>query len=95
MQEPRFERLRRWMLDRDITFRDIGEQLGISSAGARGLLIKETIGNSGHYDTLLRLGFPKDVLPYLYNRQRGKQRKLPRFPGLENSHTENAANEQQ
>lgn len=95
MQEPRYKRLRRWMSDRDITFRAIGEQLGMSAAGARILLIKETIWKNGHYATLLRLGFPKDLLPSPCEMRYGHRRKIPCFPGLENSHTENAANGQQ
>lgn len=95
MQEPRYKRLRRWMSDRDITFRAIGEQLGMSAAGARILLVKETIWKNGHYATLLRLGFPKDLLPSPCEMRYGHRRKIPRFPGLENGNMENAAIEQQ
>ena len=98
MQEPRYKRLRRWMSDRDITFRAIGEQLGMSAAGARILLVKETIWKNGHYATLLRLGFPKELaaVPLVQTRDTVIAAQITAFPReLQNGNMENAANGKQ
>ena len=54
MTQPRIERLRGWMTERNITYRAIGERLGISMQGARSLLVRETIPVERH-NTLLAL----------------------------------------
>lgn len=39
MTQPRIERLRDWMAERNITYRAIGERIGVSTQGLRQLLV--------------------------------------------------------
>lgn len=81
MIEPRSLKLKAWMDDYDITWEAVGEQFGISGAGARAMLRKEAIQPERHAQ-LIKLGFPEELLPIAYDLRRGPVAKKPRFPGL-------------
>lgn len=80
-QIPRTERLSTWMSERNITYRALGEQLGMSAYGAHRMLHQEVMPTQRHTDCL-RLGFPADLLPVPFDKKRGRRPKQPRFPGL-------------
>lgn len=81
MNVPRTERLGKWMSEHDITYRALGEQLGMSAYGANKMLNQEIMPTHRHADCL-RLGFPKDLLPVPFDKKRGPRPKTARFPGL-------------
>lgn len=78
---PRTERLSKWMSEHDITYRALGEQLGMSAYGANKMLNQEIMPTQRHTDCL-RLGFPADLLPVPFDKKRGPRPKEARFPGL-------------
>ncbi len=87
MTQPRIERLRDWMAERNITYRAIGERIGVSTQGVRQLLVCETIPVKRH-NALCALGFPEDLLPQPCDLPTGPRPRGPRFPGLVENHQE-------
>lgn len=81
MSTHKILRLREWMASRDITLRALGEQLNLSTCGARRLLYQQTIPTARHAQ-LLALGFPPDLLPDPLDMPPGPKPKEPRFPGM-------------
>ena len=81
--QSRVEALKDWMAERDITFRAVGERLGLSGAMASRLLKAERI-RPVRFEQLRALGFPKELLPVPSDPlPGGPKRKIPRFPGLQ------------
>lgn len=58
MTQPRIERLRDWMAEGNITYRAIGERIGVLTQGARLLLVRETIPVE-RYQGSACSGFPR------------------------------------
>lgn len=58
----RYDSLRRWMRENCVTFRFVGQQLGISGPGVRALLTADRIPPARHAQ-LLALHFPAELLP--------------------------------
>lgn len=81
MNEPRTVQLRRWMSNCNMTYRWIGEQLGITGQGACSLLKKETVPVK-RYVQLKELGIPVHLLPTPMDIPTGPHRKAPTFSGL-------------
>lgn len=81
MNEPRTVRLRRWMSAYSVTYRWLGEQIGISGQAVRYFLTGETIPIERHRQ-LVELGVPVDLLPVALDVPSGPHRKIPTFPGL-------------
>ena len=81
MNRERLFRLRLFMLEYDITFRAIGEQIDVVAQRTRTLLTSETIPTK-YYTQLIALGFPPDTLPEPMDPPPGSRIKVPRFPGL-------------
>ena len=81
MTQPRIERLRDWMAEGNITYRAIGERIGVLTQGARLLPVRETIPVE-RYKALRVLGFPEDLLPQPCDIPTGPRPRIPRFPCL-------------
>ena len=81
MNKERFVRARQFMAENDITYRSMGEQLGVTLQWAMLLLAKNTIPTERHAQ-LIALGFPPDVLPEPMDFTLGRKPKISRFPGL-------------
>lgn len=81
MSTNRFVRAKEWMTEHDITYRALGEQLGVSIGGARAFLARDTIP-TGRHAQLVELGFPEDILPTPMDLPPGPKPKVPHFPGL-------------
>ena len=64
-----------------MTYRWVGEQLGITGQGACSLLKKETVPVK-RYDQLKELGIPAHLLPTPMDIPTGPHRKEPTFSGL-------------
>lgn len=62
MAMSRKERLRRWMLEWDLTYSDFAKRLGVSVSGAFHLLNRDSISKERHA-ALLALGVPEALLP--------------------------------
>lgn len=77
----RYERLRAWMREHEITFTALGEQLGLRYSGARRVCLGETCP-SRHHGKMLKLGFPAELLPAPKDLPAGPKPKVPNFPGL-------------
>ncbi len=77
--ENRLSRFNTWKDGYDITFRAIGDVLGMSSQAAHNLLKADTMPTH-HHKTLVDLGVPKDLLPIPEDKPRGRQPKEPRWP---------------
>lgn len=77
----RYQLLLSWMKERDISFSALSEQLGVSSSTARYACQRETCPTN-HYKKLVTLGFPKDLLPIPLDKQGGRPKRIPKFPGL-------------
>lgn len=77
----RFQRLRAWMREHGITFKALGEQLGLRYSGARRVCLGETCP-SRHHTKMLNLGFPAELLPEAKDLPVGPKPKVPDFPGL-------------
>lgn len=82
MAISRFERLRVWKDEHFISYRDIGEQLGMTPSGARQALRKPEIFKR-HHDKLVALGFPRDLLPDPCEEKLGRRKRAPIFSGLQ------------
>lgn len=80
-KEVRLERLRRFMREHNITYRAIGDKLGISEPRVFAMLRQNTYFQ-GYHDKLIELGFPTDTLPYPVHAPKARRR--PIFPGLQN-----------
>lgn len=78
--EKRCLKLRKFMETHDITYRSIGEQLGLSEQRAFAMMRQKTYLQD-HHDKLIALGFPPDALPEPVPEP--KMRKRPHFPGLQ------------
>lgn len=65
----------------NITYRAIGEQLGVVTSFAKTLLAGDTIPSKRHAQ-LVALGFPPDILPEPLDLPPGPRPKKPNFPGL-------------
>ena len=81
-RDVRYQNLRAWMDKYDITFRAIGEHLGLTEGAVRSYL-KRTCMPVRYHEKLLPLGFPVDLLPEARDVPRGPKPKQARFPGLE------------
>ncbi len=79
--EERCKQLVAWMGEYDITFTAIGEQLGLTGAGASRVCQSETCPPC-HHQKLLELGFPSELLPVPKYNGAGRKKRPPRFPGL-------------
>lgn len=77
--EKRLSRFNAWKDEHDITFRAIGDALGIRSQTAHNLLKADTMPTR-HHDKLIALGVPEDLLPTPEDKPRGRQPKEPRWP---------------
>ena len=77
----RYLRLVEWMREHDISLSVLGDEFGMTGPGIRGVLVGNTCPTR-HHEALLRLGFPEELLPVAFDKPRGRQRKVPRFPGL-------------
>lgn len=62
-QEHRFLRLKVWMLERGITFKSIGQFLGISGRSVSKSLRNERMPVRHHRALRLRLDIPVELLP--------------------------------
>lgn len=82
MAMTRYERLLAWKDDRFISFEDIAKHLGMTPSGARQALLKDEIYKD-HHETLLALGFPRDLLPAPSDSRFGRRKREPIFPGLQ------------
>lgn len=71
--------LREWMRERSITFRAIGEKLGVTTEGARYMLSQDTIPPVRH-EVLVALGIPPNLLPTPSQGVLGRPRLEARFP---------------
>ena len=79
--EPRTVQLRKWMATCNVTYRWIGEQLGISNTAARSLLIKDTVPVE-RYHQLAAIGVPVHLLPVAMDIPTGPARREPTFSAL-------------
>ena len=82
MAITRYEHLLEWMADRFIIFADLGERLGMTASAARQMCLKETMPIK-HYEAMLLLGFPSELLPLPLDVKPGRRRHSPIFPGLQ------------
>lgn len=78
---PRTVRLKAWMAEHNITFRDVAEQLSVSTNVAHKFLNQDTIPVRRH-SVLVSLGFPVELLPTPFDKPKGRIRIKPHFPGL-------------
>lgn len=78
---PRTVRLKAWMAEHNITFRDVAEQLSISTNSAHKFLNQDTIPVK-HHTVLVSLGFPVELLPVAFDKRPGRPVAKPNFPGL-------------
>lgn len=81
MNEPRTVRLRQWMANCSVTYRWVGEQLGITTTAARSLLIKDTVPVKRH-QRLVEIGIPAELLPVAMDIPTGPARRKPTFPAM-------------
>lgn len=81
MSTDRFARAKEWMAEHDVTYRALGEKIGVGISRARDLLTRNTIPTARHAQ-LVELGFPADILPEPMDLPPGPKPKVPRFPGL-------------
>lgn len=79
-KEARLTRLRSFMQEYGITYRSIGDQLGLSEPRTFAMLRQNTYFQ-GHHDKLIQLGFPENTLPYPVHTPKARTR--PHFPGLQ------------
>ena len=70
-----------WMAEHSITYRALGEQLGLTIGGVHNLLTRPTIPTARH-SQLTALGFPEGLLPPPQDIPPGPKPKVPDFPGL-------------
>ncbi len=78
---PRSIRLADWLAEHNIRYRDIGHELGISTAAAHKMLKQDTMPTV-HHAKCIALGFPPEILPEPYDIKRGRPAGKPLFPGL-------------
>jgi len=78
MSEPRILRLREWMAQYNVTYRWIAEQLGITDAGVRSMLKRETMPVVRH-EQCVSIGVPEELLPTPLDLPSGPQRREPTF----------------
>ena len=81
MNDSRLRKVKAFMAAHSITLRAIGEQLDVTTSGAKGLLARDTIP-TGRHAQLVALGFPPDILPEPMDLPPGPRPKIPHFPGL-------------
>lgn len=72
--EEKYDELRIFMKRYRITWRALGEKMGLSPQGAAGICRSEAC-KPIYRNTLIALGFPEKLLP---------EPKVPVFPGLQN-----------
>lgn len=79
--ENRFSRFNAWKdaPERNITFRAVGEALGVKTQSAHNLLKADTIPTR-HHKKLVALGVPVDLLPEPEDKPRGPQPKVAQWP---------------
>lgn len=81
MATDRYRRLLDWMGEHNITFAALGQQIGKGPASARYAVFNDTVSPEIH-ETLLKLGFPEDLLSLPSKKRRGPAPRQPHFPGL-------------
>lgn len=79
MESMRKNRLRQWMIERDITYLAVAKQIDVSLSTASRLLNGESMPVKKH-EKLLKLGFPAELLPMPLDKKPGPKAREPRFP---------------
>ena len=81
MSKKRISAMKQWLEAHNITYRAVGDKLGVTVGGAYALLTRDTIPTD-RYAQLVDLGFPKDILPEPMDLSPGPKPKVPHFPGM-------------
>lgn len=81
MSKTRYDLLLDWMREHFISFQALGEQLGMTAAGARRHCASQ-IMPVAHHARMLALGFPVELLPEPRDAQHGRPKLTPIFSGL-------------
>ncbi len=78
----RKEKLREWMLERDITYRALAVHLGVTTQRVGYIIRRDTTMPPEMHAKCINLGFPIELLPEpKFHAHKGCP-KIPRFPGL-------------
>ena len=79
----RYEELKKFLAEYNITHAAIANQLGLRQQGIHSLLRGETMPTV-HHVKLIALGFPENLLPTPLDKSRGRQAKVPCWPAFSN-----------
>lgn len=71
----RRKQLKAWMVEKDITFKTIGQKLGVSYQRVRFVLVAESITPAMH-EKMISAGVPGYLLPPICDRKAGGQRRM-------------------
>lgn len=74
--------MKEWMRAHTITYRAIGEYLGLTDRMAWTLLNRPTI-STARRQQILAMGFPESILPMALDKPLGRPRVTPQFPFVE------------